>query len=186
MTWRRSVERVPAVARALHAPRSVWPQRRARRDRALSIYNTAREIGSNDAAVFAERLQVEDGVDRLAAGPIHFAHAGWARVEILDDSAPTTDERYYLHYYHPNTFESEVLQRKGRRASRPGCLFSAGYSAGWCSYAFNIEVHAREIQCLACGDEHCEFVMAHASRLEERAEEGLRKCRAARSSGPTG
>lgn len=174
------------VAQALHAPRAYPPRRRDLRHRALSIYNTAREIGSNDAAVFAERLQVEDGVDRLAAGPIHFAHAGWARVEILDDSAPTTDERYYLHYYHPNTFESEVLQRKGRRASRPGCLFSAGYSAGWCSYAFNIEVHAREIQCLACGDEHCEFVMAHASRLEERAEEGLRKCRAARSSAPTG
>jgi hypothetical protein len=131
------------------------------------IYNTAREIGGADARAFAERLHETQGVDQLAAGPIHFAHAGWARVEILDDSRPATDDSYFLHYLHPNTFESEVLLRRGRRPEGPACLFSAGYSAGWCSSAFGIEVHARELACLARGDARCEFIMAPAHRLDE-------------------
>lgn len=133
------------------------------------IYNTAREIGGGDARAFAERLGVSDGVDRLAAGPVHFAHAGWARVEIVEDSRPATDDSYFLHYVHPNTFESEVLVHRGMRAERPACLFSAGYSAGWCSYAFGVDVHARELACLACGDDRCEFIMAPDHRLDELA-----------------
>lgn len=130
------------------------------------IYNTAREIGRSDSAEFSRRLQIESGVERLSAGPVHFAHAGWAFVEILADSAPTTDDSYFLHYYHPNTFESEVLASLGRAPTECACLFSAGYSAGWCSEAFGVDVHGREIRCAARGDPRCEFIMAPASRLD--------------------
>lgn len=131
------------------------------------VYNTAREIGRSDAADFAKRLGVTDGVERLSCGPVHFAHAGWARVKILPDSAPAQDDSYFLHYEHPNTFESEVLIARGKKASEPACLFSAGYSAGWCTDAFGIEVHAREVRCTAMGDPSCEFVMAPTSKLDE-------------------
>lgn len=110
---------------------------------------------------------MKDGVARLASGPVHFAHAGWAFVDILGDSAPAPDDSYFLHSYHPNTFDSEVLASKKKRVEQPACIFSAGYSAGWCSDAFGLEVHAREVRCLARGDSHCEFVMAPASRLDE-------------------
>ncbi len=106
---------------------------------------------------------------------MHFAHAGWALVDILDDSAPAMDDSYYLHYYHPNTFESEVLRQQGRSLSSCGCLFSAGYSAGWCSHAFGVEVHGREIRCLSRGDANCEFIMAPADKLnlhQERMQKG--------------
>jgi predicted hydrocarbon binding protein len=139
------------------------------------IYNSAREIGRSDARSFARRLGVTDRLDRLASGPIHFAHAGWAFVEILPDSAPATDDSYFLHYYHPNTFEAEVLRSLGREVTDCACLFSAGYSSGWCSDAFGIEVHGREIRCTARGDASCEFLMAPASRLddhERRLKEG--------------
>lgn len=131
------------------------------------IYNTAREIGRQDSRAFAERLHVTDGVERLSAGPVHFAYAGWAFVDILDDSAPATDDNYYLHYFHPNTFESEVLMARKRKPEQPACLFSAGYSAGWCSEAFQVEVHGREVRCVAKGDRHCEFIMAPIHRLDE-------------------
>lgn len=131
------------------------------------IYNTAREIGRSDSAAFSKKLGVTDPLDRLASGPIHFAHAGWALVDILDDSRPAPDESYYLHYNHPNTFESEVARKSGKRLERPGCLFSAGYSAGWSSEAYRVEVHGREVRCVAAGDERCEFVMAPANRLDE-------------------
>jgi hypothetical protein len=130
------------------------------------IYNTAREIGRTDSRVFAERLALSDGLDRLSSGPVHFAHAGWAFVDILPDSAPATDERYFLHYYHPNTFEAEVVRQKGRRLERCGCFFSAGYSAGWCSEAFGLEVHGRELRCVGAGEDECEFIMAPFDRLD--------------------
>jgi hypothetical protein len=130
------------------------------------IYNTAREIGRSDALAFADRMHVPPGIERLAAGPIHFAHAGWAFVDILADSAPATDDSYFLHYTHPNTFESEVFRKRGQRAGACICHFSAGYSAGWCSAAFAVEVHGREIRCIARGDAACEFIMAPTDRLD--------------------
>lgn len=133
------------------------------------IYETARAIGQADCEAFSARLGVTDGVERLASGPIHFAHAGWALVDVCEDSAPAMDQTYYLHYLHPNTFESEVLKKRGTRAEQPSCVFSAGYSSGWCSHAFEIEVHARELRCVASGDDRCEFVMAPIHRLEEHA-----------------
>lgn len=136
------------------------------------VYNTAREIGRNDSRQISSELGLAEPPVKLAAGPVHFAHAGWARVDIMDDSAPAPDESYYLHYRHPNTFESEVFLRQGRQTEECICLFSAGYSAGWCSEAFGIEVHAREISCSARGDEHCEFVMGPSSKLDELAARG--------------
>jgi hypothetical protein len=130
------------------------------------IYNTAREIGHSDSEAFATRMHVRVGVERLAAGPIHFAHAGWALVDILADSAPATDDTYFLHYYHPNTFESEVSRKRGQKANSCICHFSAGYSSGWCSSAFGIEVHGREIRCTARGDDACEFIMAPLDNLD--------------------
>jgi hypothetical protein len=131
------------------------------------IYSTAREIGRNDCVSFSEKLDLSPGISRLAAGPIHFAHAGWAFVDIFADSAPATDDSYFLHYSHPNTFESEVLRARGLDSQGAACLFSAGYSAGWCSAAFGVEVHAREFRCTARGDSLCEFIMAPESKLEE-------------------
>ena len=130
------------------------------------IYNTAREIGRSDSLDFARRMNVTSGVEKLAAGPIHFAHSGWAFVDILPDSAPATDASYFLHYYHPNTFEAETLAKQKRRSEACACHFSAGYSAGWCSAAFGVEVHGREIRCTAKGDEHCEFIMAPSAKLD--------------------
>lgn len=130
------------------------------------VYNTAREIGRNDSREISAKLELAEPPVKLAAGPVHFAHAGWAIVDIMDDSAPAPDESYYLHYRHPNTFESEVCLRQGRETDKCMCLFSAGYSAGWCSEAFGLEVHAREFTCSARKDEHCEFVMGPADKLD--------------------
>lgn len=138
------------------------------------IYNTAREIGRSDSISFAERQGVEDPIARLAAGPLHFAHAGWASVHILEDSAPQPDEGCFLHYVHPNTFESEVLAKRGEAREDCACLFSAGYSSGWCTEAFGLELHGRELRCVAKGDEHCEFIMSPSGKLDEH-EQRIRK-----------
>jgi predicted hydrocarbon binding protein len=130
------------------------------------IYNTAREIGRADSVAFAKKLGLTDPVAKLSCGPVHFAHAGWAFVDILDDSAPAPNEEYFIHYYHPNTFESEVLRARGAKPDKCACMFSAGYSAGWCSEAFGVELHGREVRCVARGEDNCEFIMACADRLD--------------------
>jgi hypothetical protein len=133
------------------------------------IYGTAREIGSNDSREFSARLGVTDGPARLASGPVHFAHAGWGFVEIFDDSHFSGDD-FFLHFSHPNSFETEVLRNRNLSVDRCACFFSAGYSAGWCSEAFGLEVHARELACLARGDGSCEFIMAPTHKLDEHAQ----------------
>lgn len=136
-------------------------------------YRMARVIGRDDAAAFCAARNLTDGPARLSTGPIHFAFAGWARVEIDDRSRPAPDDSYYLEYTHPNTFESETWTAQGKRAKAPVCVFSAGYSAGWCSESFGLDVHAREVRCVAAGDRECRFVMAPWDKLDAYAAEVL-------------
>lgn len=136
-------------------------------------YRMARVIGRDDARAFCAARGLTDGPARLSTGPIHFAFSGWARVEIDDRSRPASDDSYYLEYTHPNTFESEAWLSRGDRAKTPVCVFSAGYSAGWCSESFGLEVHAREVRCVAAGASECRFVMAPWDRLGGYAAEVL-------------
>ncbi|MFT3776454.1 MAG: XylR N-terminal domain-containing protein [Minicystis sp.] len=136
-------------------------------------YRMARVIGREDAAAFCAARNLTDGPARLSTGPIHFAFSGWARVEIDDRSRPAPDDTYYLEYTHPNTFESETWRASGQRAKAPVCVFSAGYSAGWCSESFGVDVHAREVRCVAAGDAECRFVMAPWDKLDAYAAELL-------------
>jgi len=137
------------------------------------LYDLAKTLGRGDAQRFAEKMGLSDPVHKLSAGPVHFSHTGWAFVDILPESRPSPDRDYFLVYDHPNTFESASYQSKNMRSEHPVCLFSAGYSAGWCSFSFGLNLDAREIQCLARGDPHCRFVMAPADRIEERIREYL-------------
>ncbi len=137
-------------------------------DEALKFwYRMARLIGEEDARAFCEARGLESAPERLSTGPVHFAYTGWARVEIDDRSKPTSDEAYYLEYTHPNTFESASWVASKQRSARPVCVFSAGYSAGWCSEAFRLELHAREVRCVAVGAHECRFVMGAWNKLDQ-------------------
>jgi predicted hydrocarbon binding protein len=134
-------------------------------------YRMARVIGREDARAFCAERKLVDGPARLSTGPVHFAFTGWARVEIDDRSRPASDDTYYLEYTHPNTFESESWLKSGKSSKRPVCVFSAGYSAGWCSESFNLEVDAREVTCVAAGGRECRFVMSPYAKLDGYAAE---------------
>ena len=133
------------------------------------VYSLGRAAGIKDAEFFMEKLKLERGPAALSAGPVHFAFVGWAYVDIFPESAPTTDENYYLIYDHPYSFEADAYMREKIEANRPVCLMNAGYSSGWCQVAFGVELAAREITCRANGDDQCIFVMGHTSRIHEYA-----------------
>jgi two-component system cell cycle sensor histidine kinase/response regulator CckA len=131
------------------------------------LYDVAHSIGQADARSFQQRMNLTDPIERLSAGPIHFSFCGWAYVKIFPESRPTPDTDYYLLYDHPFSFESDAWLRAGRRAPFPVCVMNAGYSSGWCEESFGQPLVAAEVECMACGDSQCRFIMAPPDRIEE-------------------
>ena len=113
-------------------------------------------------------MNVQDPIAKLSAGPVHFAYTGNAYVSLLP-SNPTTDENYLLRYDHPQSFEADVWIRKyGPNSKMPVCHWNAGYSSGWCSESFGLDLEAQEIHCRAKGDKTCRFVMAPKEKIDQR------------------
>ncbi len=131
------------------------------------LFDVAHSIGKADARTFHQRMGVTDPIERLSAGPIHFSFSGWAFVKIFPESQPAPNDTYYLIYDHPFSFESDAWRRAGRQAAFPVCVMNAGYSSGWCEESFGLPLVAAEVECLACGDTQCRFIMAPPEKIEE-------------------
>jgi two-component system, cell cycle sensor histidine kinase and response regulator CckA len=130
------------------------------------LYDLAHAVGKSDAHNFHAKMGLVDPLERLSAGPVHFSHAGWAKVEISPESRPVANEDYYSLFDHPYSFESDAWIRAGKRRTSPACIMSAGYSSGWCEESFGLELVSVELLCRARGDEACRFIMAPPSRIE--------------------
>lgn len=139
------------------------------------LYDLAHAIGRQDAKIFQKKMSLKDPIEKLSAGPIQFAHTGWAFVDISPESKPTADENYYLLYDHPYSFESDSWAKAGRTSETPVCIMNAGYSSGWCEESFGVTLVASEIMCKAKGDEVCRFIMAHPSKVESYMADYLKK-----------
>jgi len=131
------------------------------------LFDVAHALGKADAAAFHERMGVVDPLEKLSAGPVHFAYTGWALVDIHPESTPSPDEDFFLFFDHPNTFEAEAWLRRGDNPDFAVCVMNAGYSSGWCEQSYGVPLVATEITCRAKGDKHCRFIMAPPSRIED-------------------
>ena len=131
------------------------------------LFDLAHALGTADALAFHEKMGVTEPIAKLSAGPIHFAFSGWASVEILPESKPSPDDDFFLMYDHPFSFESHSWIAKGKTSETPVCIMNAGYSSGWCEESYGLPLVATEIECTAAGGEHCRFIMAPPSRIEE-------------------
>jgi two-component system, cell cycle sensor histidine kinase and response regulator CckA len=132
------------------------------------LFDLAHAVGKADAQTFHAKMNLADPISRLSAGPVHFAHTGWASVVLHAESRATLDEsQFRLIYDHPSSFESDAWARAGEQRDFPVCIMSAGYSSGWSEESFGMELVASEVLCRARGDAHCRFVMAPPSRIEE-------------------
>ncbi|MBU1343008.1 MAG: LuxR C-terminal-related transcriptional regulator [Proteobacteria bacterium] len=131
------------------------------------LFDIAHSIGKADAKSFFSKMAVTDPIEKLSAGPIHFAYTGWASVKIHPLSSPTPDENYYLIYDHPYSFEAQAWLEKEEKTDFPVCVMNAGYSSGWCEESFGISLVTAEIECRAKGDRHCRFIMAPPSKIKD-------------------
>ncbi|MFN5417008.1 MAG: histidine kinase dimerization/phosphoacceptor domain -containing protein [Flavobacteriia bacterium] len=129
------------------------------------LFDIGHVIGIQDAKKFHFKMNLNDPLSKLSAGPIHFAYAGWASVDILPESNPSPDENFFLKYHHPYSFEADSWIKSGERAENTVCIMNAAYSSGWCESSFGIPLTAVELSCRAKGDEHCTFIMAQPDQI---------------------
>jgi len=129
------------------------------------LFDMAHLIGMEDAENFHSKMKLKDPLEKLSAGPIHFAYTGWAFVEILEESRPSPDENFYIKYNHPFSFEADSWLKSKEKPSFPVCTMNAGYSSGWCEQSYGINLTAVEITCRAKGDKHCTFIMAPPHKI---------------------
>lgn len=135
------------------------------------LYDNAKVIGKKDAIAFHKRLNLKDLIEKLSAGPVHFAFTGWANVEIFPDSRPVSDESFLLKFQHHNSFEAQSWMKAGTKSEIPVCTMNCGYSAGWCEESFGMSLTTVEVSCEAKGDNECIFVMAPTDKIEQYVEE---------------
>ncbi len=134
------------------------------------LYDNAKVIGKKDAIAFHEQLKLKDPIEKLSAGPIHFAFTGWANVEILPGSNPVPDDSYVLRFQHHNSFEAQAWLKAGRKSEIPVCTMNCGYSAGWCEESFGLSLTTVELTCEAQGADACTFIMAPSDKIQEYVE----------------
>lgn len=130
------------------------------------LFDIGHAMGKADAKRLHAKHGIEDPLTKLSLGPVHFAYTGWAKVAMHSDSRPSPDQNCFLHYDHPNSFEAEDWLQRGRSSPAPVCVMNAGYSSGWCSQSFGIDLVAAEIECRAMGHPRCRFIMAPPDRIE--------------------
>ena len=135
------------------------------------LFDLAHAMGRSDAKAFHAKMGLTDPTAKLSAGPVHFAHAGWARVDLHPDSHPSPDGDFFLHYDHPASFEAQAWLDAGRAHPGPACIMNSGYSSGWCQESYGVTLVATELQCRAQGDPCCRFIMAPPDRMEARLRE---------------
>ena len=135
------------------------------------LFDIAHVLGIEDAKNFHEKMNLNDPVSKLSAGPVHFAYSGWAFVDILPESNPSPDDNFFLKYHHPFSFEADSWINKKEKSPFPVCIMNSGYSSGWCEESFGIPLTAVEVSCRAKGDDQCTFIMAPPHKIEGYLEE---------------
>jgi len=135
------------------------------------LFDISHAIARMDARNFHCKNGLVDPMEKIAAGPIYFAHSGFAFVHILPESNITADESFVSISEHQRSFEAEAWLRRGKRTDCPVCVMNAGYSSGWCEESLGIPLVATEIMCRAKGDDACRFIIASPSKIQQCIEQ---------------
>lgn len=134
------------------------------------LFDIAHVLGKEDGKAFHKKMSLTDPLQKLSAGPVHFAYTGWANVEILPESNPSPDDNYYLKFYHHNSFEAQSWIKAKRKSELPVCTMNCGYSSGWCEESFGMSLTTVELTCEAQGADRCTFIMAPPHKIHEYLE----------------
>lgn len=113
--------------------------------------------GRERARTVQAEFQPDDKMEWLAFGPTLHAWEGVGLPKLASleyDGA----EKFQLVVEFQNSYLAEQYLRVLGPASEPVCWMLAGYIAGYCSEVFGLNLHCREVTCVAKGDPICIFV----------------------------
>lgn len=130
------------------------------------LFDLSHLLGVEDAKNFSSLMGLTEPVEKLSAGPVHFAYTGWAQVKILPGSNPTPDKNFVIYFIHPFSFEADSWIKAGKKTNFPVCFMNSGYSSGWCEHSFGVHLTAVEVSCRARGDAECSFIMAPPDKIQ--------------------
>lgn len=144
-------------------------------DEAISVgkdllYDIGHVVGMKDARRFQQRMGITDSNVMIFAGPFYFAFSGWAFVDLPSSVMLPDSTSMATMFEHPFSIEAQSWIRAGKRAPKPICIISAGYSSGWCEASLDSPLTCVEISCRACGDDCCRFIMAPPDQIEHYLE----------------
>ncbi len=138
-------------------------------------YQQARELlmrmgwqaGARDAARVSELWPNGDGASLFSAGPRLHKLKGMVDVEVVQIEIDNARGQFQGEFLWHNSLEaSEHLARYGV-SSEAACWMQIGYASGYASALLGRSVVYREVECKACGHDHCRIVGKPAELWED-------------------
>ena len=136
----------------------------------LLLYQLGYNIARDECRQVSSFYGIDSPLEKMVMGPLFFAYIGWGTVEILKANFVQSED-FVLLWEAPQSSYAKTYKEELGEAEHPVCYMLAGYSAGWCSEAFNLPLETREIFCSAAGSERCRFLTAHQTKIRELLEE---------------
>ena len=130
----------------------------------LAFYRLGYEMGACCCRAVSETYGLEDPLDRLLMGPLLFILMGWLPYVDFLKANLEPGEDWLLLWEAKSRLAERFLGILGR-VETTKCFMLAGLGAGWCSEAFGLPLVAREVLCMARGDEACRFLVAHKEKF---------------------
>lgn len=116
------------------------------------------QAGARDAARVSELWPNGDGASLFSAGPRLHKLKGMVDVEVVQIEIDNARGQFQGEFLWHNSLEaSEHLARYGV-SSEAACWMQIGYASGYASALLGRSVVYREMECKACGHDHCRIV----------------------------
>lgn len=116
------------------------------------------QAGARDAARVSELWPNGDGASLFSAGPRLHKLKGMVDVEVVQIEIDNARGQFQGEFLWHNSLEaSEHLARYGV-SSEAACWMQIGYASGYASALLGRSVVYREVECKACGHDHCRIV----------------------------
>ncbi len=125
------------------------------------------QAGARDAARVSELWPNGDGASLFSAGPRLHKMKGMVDVEVVQIEIDNARGQFQGEFLWHNSLEaSEHLARYGV-SSEAACWMQIGYASGYASALLGRSVVYREVECKACGHDHCRIVGKPAELWED-------------------
>ncbi|MFL9477252.1 phenol degradation transcriptional regulator MobR [Acinetobacter baumannii] len=116
------------------------------------------QAGLKDAEVTTKMRPDLNEHDAFMAGPQMHAIRGMVQVQANQLNLSHDKKQFYADLNWLNSFEADVHLEHFGLSDEPSCWMLLGYACGYSSFATGMTIIYQEIECKACGHEHCRII----------------------------